>query len=516
MKLFFYIIFLFSGASLLCGQDIKDGYTEFYYPDGKISSKGWMKNGKPDGFWVSYYPSGIIKSEGLRRNFLLDSTWTFYNQKAEVNQRIDYKYGKRNGYIITYSTENSVEPKIISRELYLNDKKEGISYYYHQDGSIKQEIPFKKGMREGQAREYDTKGKLITLIDYRNNYIISRERINRLDSKGQKQGTWKEFYKNGKLYKEISYKDNELDGYYREYNPEGALVLSLKYIKGVLIEEEEEIISQQELDIKREFNSNGKLSFQGSFKKEIPVGIHRFYNEDGEVINAKIYDDLGRLVSEGIVDEKGERKGPWKDFYFTGELRSNGAYLNNRKSGKWTFYYKNGVIEQVGNYLRGLPDGLWTWYYPGGELLREEGYFNGREDGEMVEYDIKGNIITKGNYINGEKEGEWIYNAGDHIEKGSYTVGLREGKWYFYYLDEVIHFEGNFLQGQEDGKHKYYYPDGELKEERFYRMGIKERNWKKYDENGNLTMTISYKNDVEYRINGEKINLPKGSIRIIN
>ena len=78
-----------------------------------------------------------------------------------------------------------------------------------------------------------------------------------------------------------------------------------------------------------------------------------------------------------------------------------------------------------------------------------------------------------------------------------------------------MHFEGEFSQGMAQGKHKYYYPNGELKEERYYEMGIREKNWKKYDLEGNLEMTITYRNDTEYRINGIKVNLPKGSIRII-
>lgn len=497
------------------GQEIKNGLTTFYYPDGQISSEGTMRNGKPDGYWISYYPTGIIKSEGLRRNFLLDSTWTFYNQQGEITEEINYNYGKKNGFSYSYSTKNSADPVLISKELYLNDKKEGISYYYYPDGIVKEEIPYKNGQKEGSGKEFDENGKIISLTEYHNNYIISRERINRKNGQGLKQGLWKEFYEDGKVYKEMHYTDNELDGLYKEFNPNGSLSLIMKYEKGKIIEEQEEMISQQELDIRREFSSDGNMIFQGSYKKNIPVGIHRYYNAEGEVINAKIFDDSGRLVSEGIVDEEGERKGPWKDFYYTGELRSQGLFLNNKRSGNWIFYFKNGMKEQEGMYLNGLPDGLWTWYYDTGELLREENYFNGREDGEMVEYDKNGNIISKGNYINGEKEGEWIHDVGDHVEKGSYQIGLREGKWYFYYPDGVLHFEGNFTQGLENGRHKYYFPNGNLKEDRYYEMGVRERIWKKYNEIGNLEMTIAYKKDVENRINGEKINLPKGSSQII-
>lgn len=496
-------------------QEVEDGYTKFYYPNGQVSSEGIIRDGKPDGYWKTYYTTGVLKSEGLRTNFFLDSTWTFYNQSGEVVQRINYKYGKKNGYSYSYSYDYSPEGVMISKELYVNDKKEGKAYYYYQNGVLEEEVSYVDNKKEGPARSYDRDGNLTALLDYRNDYLVSRERINRLDAEGKRQGSWKVFYEDGRIHKEMFYRDNQLDGLYKEYNNDGSIALILKYEEGKIVEDEQDLLTQEELDIEREFDDEGNMIFQGSYKQGTPVGIHRFYNDESEVINSIIYNEEGIKVSEGIVDETGSRTGNWKDFYITGELRATGNYVNNRRSGRWVFYYKNGNKEQEGIYLRGLPDGLWTWYYENGNLLREESYFNGREDGESIEYDIMGNIITKGNYLNGEREGEWLHKVGDNTEKGSYQSGLKTGTWYSYYPDNVIKFEGDYVQGMADGKHKFYYPSGELKEERFYEMGIRERNWKKFDELGNLEMTITYQNDTEYRINGQKIDLPKGSIRII-
>lgn len=496
-------------------QDSKDGYTKLYYPDGSISSEGILKNGKPDGYWISYYPGGIIKTEGLRINYLLDSTWTFYNNSGNLKNKINYRYGKKNGYSYSYSTKFSTEAYVISKELYLNDNKEDKSFYYHENGTLAEVVNFKKGKREGQSKKYDEKGNLISLIDYHNNFMISREKVNRSDEKGQKQGSWKYFYENEKLFKESYYVDNQLDGLYKEYNEKGGIILILKYEKGKIIEESKEILNQKDLDVKRKFDNDGELSFQGSYKSDVAVGVHRFFDKEGKVINAKIYNDNGIMVSEGILDKTGVKKGVWKNFYNTGELRAKGKYVKNKKSGLWIYYYKNNKEQQEGDYLNGLPDGLWVWYYDSGEIFREESYFNGREDGEMKEYSKDGKIIAEGNFIYGEKEGKWTYNVGDHVEKGSYIAGLREGLWEYFFINGELHFEGKFVQGLAQGKQKYYYLDGSLKEERYYDRGIRERNWKKYDKQGNLFMTISFKNDIEYRINGEKINLPKGSIRVI-
>ena len=115
----------------------------------------------------------------------------------------------------------------------------------------------------------------------------------------------------------------------------------------------------------------------------------------------------------------------------------------------------------------------------------------------------------------GERDGGWIYQVGDHEERGSYVIGLREGTWKYYYNNGKLKYEGDYSQGNPDKRHKYYYPSGALKEEQYYEMGIRERNWKKYDEEGNIVMTITYRNNMEQRINGTRINLPESDITLI-
>ncbi|MEM4261328.1 MAG: hypothetical protein QXG00_08850, partial [Candidatus Woesearchaeota archaeon] len=87
-----------------------NGYNIIYHPNGKVSSEGYMKNGKTDGYWKTYYPTGVLKSEGNRKNYLLDSIWIFYNEKGDTLQKINYLFGKRNGFTITYNTDDKQDP----------------------------------------------------------------------------------------------------------------------------------------------------------------------------------------------------------------------------------------------------------------------------------------------------------------------------------------------------------------------------------------------------------------------
>lgn len=502
----------------LRGQDMEPRFVRYFYPNGQVSSEGSMRGNKPDGYWKTFYVTGVIKSEGKRTNYLLDSIWNFYKQSGELTQTISYSIGEKSGYSIRFHYNNPVnpgQPTMVSRELYVNGKKEGNSYYYHPTGEIKQIVFFKNGRKQGLAREFKKDSTLITVMEYNDNYVVNRERVNRNDSNGRKQGTHREYFENGKIKKEENYLDDQLHGYFREFDGRGELIVAMRYERGQIMEEIDEDLKEL-LDMKSTFDEQGRLIFTGGYKEGIPVGIHRFYDTTGVVENAYMYNESGKKISEGIIDEQGRKRGGWKDFYITGEMRAKGNYVDNLRSGIWTFYFRTGGIEQKGRFERGRYQGMWNWYYPNGNTWREESYFNGREDGLFVEYDQKGNILTKGDYINGEKDGEWIYQVGDHQEKGKFVIGLREGNWTYFYDNGKIKYEGFYSQGNPDKRHKYYYPSGVLKEDQYYEMGIREKNWKKYDEEGNLLMTITYRNNAEQRINGIRIKLPESDITLIH
>ena len=107
-----------------------DGYNTFYYPNGKVSSEGMMRNGQADGYWKTYYVTGLMKSEGNRVNSLLDSTWVFYTETGDTLEIINYRLGKKSGYSYQYETiteRNKVSKHYLKlKELYLDNKREEI------------------------------------------------------------------------------------------------------------------------------------------------------------------------------------------------------------------------------------------------------------------------------------------------------------------------------------------------------------------------------------------------------
>jgi len=516
MKRIVIFAFLLLVNKISSGQEnatLKDGYQIFKYPNGTISSEGLIKNGKPEGFWKSFYVTGVKKSEGKRTNFLLDSIWIFYDQAGDTTEKINYLYGKKNGWYFKYKKEAPKGIYIWSKELFAADKKEGTAYTYFPDGKILQTFSYNSGKKEGLSKEYDKDGNIITLLEYNNDFLVSRERINRTDSKGLKQGDWKDFYPNGGIKSEKTFKDDLVHGYYKEYDTRGKLVITMLYDNGAIVKSRVE--DEPDIEIVTKHDQDGKLIYSGPYRNKIPVGVHREFGKDGKVTNSFIYNDNGLLLSEGVVDEAGNRNGKWKDLYPNGKVQAEGQYTDNRRSGQWRFYNMNDKIEQTGSYNNGRPDGLWNWYYENGLILKEEEYFQGQRDGVSTEYSVTGEVIAQGQYSDGEKNGAWKYKTGDLTEEGKYITGLRDGIWKSYYSNGKVKFKGNFIQGNPDGPQMYYYENGKSKEVQYYEMGLRQKTWKKFSEEGIAFLVISYKDDSEVSINGVRIKLPESETKLI-
>nr|NQU90720.1 hypothetical protein [Bacteroidota bacterium] len=473
-----------------------DGHNIFYYENGNISSEGPMRSGKPDGYWKTYQENGGLKSEGNRESFLLDSTWKFYNDTGTVVLIINYKKGQKNGLRVTYR-----EKEIIA-ENFTNDLKQGPTTYYYPDSTIFKTINFVDGREDGMTKEFAQDGRVITITTYKKGFVVSREKINRIDGEGRKQGFWKFFYDNGHVKNEGKYLNDLKNGYFKEYNENGKLISTAKWVDGVIQEDAAELTR---LEVVKDYYPDGSVKIVQTYRNGVPEGVRREYGPDGDISAGYIFKD-GNMVGEGIIKDDGLKNGEWKDYFNDGSLKAEGAYTEGVKIGKWNYYHANSRLEQTGKYDNdGKLTGKWVWYYPSGNILREEYYIDGLADGLMTEFTEEGEVIAEGEFIEGMEEGPWIYVNGDYREEGEYSYGLRNGIWKSWYPDETLKFEGEFIDDNPNGKHVYYWDNGNIKDEINYLMGMKEGDWKKYNLDGTLFLVISYENGIEKKYDGVKI-----------
>ncbi len=507
------IIFLFGFILMLTsviipyissGQTTKEGYNKLYDANGKLSSEGTIRNGKPDGYWKTYCENGKIKSEGNRKEYVLDSIWNFYTAKGLMYVSFTYKNGKKNGFKYSYipSQKDSTVGLLIAKENYVNDTLQGQSFYY-KAGKLLRIMTYKDGLIEGKAYDFSPDSLITVITIYKGGFVKKVTKINQYNTEGHKDGLWQTFYANGNVKWEGTYVDGKKDGYFKTYTESGSLITIEKYISDVLQTDAPELAK---LETQVKYFPNGRVQSEGPLKNGKPFGVHHEYNEEGQVVKAEIYDS-GRVMAEGILDTLGLQQGEWKEYHENGQLKSQGKYLNGLKVGPWKYYYANTKVFETGKYdNQGRQQGKWMWYFDNGKVRRESNFFNGQEDGDFVEYADSGSVITKGQYTEGLREGIWTYELGNYRSIGKYTDDQQDSIWKEYYIDnDKVRYEGNYNQGRADGKHTWYYPDGRIETEGQYSMGIMEDKWRYYDTDGNLFLTITYKDDVEIRYDAVKV-----------
>lgn len=529
MKQYFFKILLpllfFGNASLFSQTTNPNGHNKFYYENGKISSEGYMKDGKPEGYWKNYYKNGKLKIEGNRKNFLLDSLWKFYDEKGRITKSINYEKGKKNGLTTVYDTLGNK----LSVDEYVNDEKEGLSKTFYKSGRDKSVVMFKKGRQEGPMYEFSEDSLIIAITTFKGGIMQSYEKINQKDNQNRKQGIWKDFYENKEVKKIQQFNDDSLDGYVKEYDKTGNLLSTKKYNNGKRIFNAPEIAN---VEVYREVFEDGTLKYEGVFSDGVAIGTHFKYIRkrrcDSSLFRRDDTTDIfvrrlvcryapipdsaieyfdGIVVGRGAVDSARNRRGVWHEFHNTGEFRGKGMYKNDKRVGVWEFYYASGSIEQKGKYdQKGREQGPWNWYYENGKIWREENYYNGLRQGTLKDYDDEGNVILQGNYVDNKKEGYWVYETKDYKEMGNYVNDEPDSLWKSYYLPAKIKcFEGKFQAGIPEGVHAGYHPNGAKKYVGAYVSGMRDGDWKFYDEEDINYLTITYKNDIEIKWQGEKI-----------
>lgn len=241
----------------------------------------------------------------------------------------------------------------------------------------------------------------------------------------------KEFDKNGNLTKETSYKNGKKDGLEKNYYF-NRLDFELLYKDGIIVNE------------KLYYIKNGALKANYPYKNGLEHGLAKVYFDSGKIkkelpyVKGKIQ-GIGKFFSKyGHLEYErtyinGEKNGIEKKYDgWNGKLISESLYKDHKKNGLGKEYYqKNGALKYERFYVDGKKEGVQTKYYSNGDILSTITYKNDKKHGTQIKYSFldseAGKIGDVNYYINGKEESH--------------------SKYYIYYKDGRV--EENLIMGSK-------------------------------------------------------------------
>jgi antitoxin component YwqK of YwqJK toxin-antitoxin module len=237
----------------------KDGYrqgkTNFFYRNGKISVEAEYKDGQLNGNRKAYYINGNLSEEVNYSNDEEDGYYTSFYSNKIIKKEGWIVNGKKQGEQVDYNKLG----KATTKSYFVDDENSGYTEYYFADGKIDYEQKWENGWVR-RLTQFDTAGNVLEDIDM---------------PKGNSDFTFKYF--NGKTYIKGAYKNNHLHGKYNIFFPDGSLSYSTVYNQGNCD------------SITKQYFFGGKLKYEGNYKLGYREGVWKYYHENGKLNYAYNY-----------------------------------------------------------------------------------------------------------------------------------------------------------------------------------------------------------------------------------
>lgn len=132
-----------------------------------------------------------------------------------------------------------------------------------------------------------------------------------------------------------------------------------------------------------------------------------YYDKNWKGVSSATFASYYRVYD---ADDKSELRKPFRDYFITGELQSEGGYISIDKfddsksvfDGEWTNYYKSGKVEQKGYRNKGIEEGEYTAYYENGLIKAHTIMKKGKPNGILTQFNEQGDMCSQIEMLNGE------------------------------------------------------------------------------------------------------------------
>ncbi len=198
---------------------------------------------------------------------------------------------------------------------------------------------------------------------------------NQTDQQGRRQGQWMAQYPNGNKRYEGSFSDGKPVGLWKRYHENGKIKAELQHslqsnrVVAALYDEEGILYA------KGIYLGTEKDSTWTYFNKEVIVGTEEYRNGKREGLSTTLYAD--GTIARKITYRDDRLSGPWREFFPSGEKKSEIMFEEGVRQGWSIVYYEGGQPQIEGKYLNDLPDGSWKFYAEDGKVQFQLNYQNG-------------------------------------------------------------------------------------------------------------------------------------------
>jgi antitoxin component YwqK of YwqJK toxin-antitoxin module len=224
-RLIIFIFLLFAGSTFaqnavnqVDGQGRKQGFWTKKDMDGKLLYQATFKDDKPVGEMKRFHPKGKIMAV---LNFIDGSELSDARLFDETGRQIaqgKYIQQKKTGEWSYFR-----EGKVVSTEIYVEGKKNGLAKRFYKTGELLEEAVWKDDQLEGVYRSYFQDGKLYLECKY---------------DQGRREGAFKTWFPDGTLELDAFYNKDLRDKDWLYYDDKGIVSYRLKYDKGQLLNPE--------------------------------------------------------------------------------------------------------------------------------------------------------------------------------------------------------------------------------------------------------------------------------------
>ena len=272
----------------------------------KPEDNSFMKKGnRENGEYTEWYPNGNLSEHGFYKNGKEDGLYETYNERqGYLYSRINYKEGVQEGLSEYFHPNGTLR----SRTNWKDGKIDGTHELFHDDGSLSYIRHYKGGSYDGLAASYNRDGTPIETLEFKNGREHGKHEMYFSDGK---QVKLVEYYDDGKLHgAKIKY---DYDGYPRsienyvhgarqgvqEYYDYGHGKLALKTT------EKDNIVRKSE-----GFNSDGTISFVKRYNEYgEPDGVWKFWTRDGKLDRMLQFEngvEIRDLLADGVTEQEAD------------------------------------------------------------------------------------------------------------------------------------------------------------------------------------------------------------------